>query len=192
MAREWGARHFVLAAVTLVVGLVIGGLGPRAEVRSLRARLEQLEDPTLDLELRRATGGEKGVRDLLHHFLAEYVAKDRGFGEDELDETKARSWKTKVLVRRRGEIALPVVIELRFEDAPPERISWDGATRWKRIEITRPRRLLAATVDPDDELLLDVNRLNNARRLESDPKVATSWGVRFLFALQQIFQLVGF
>lgn len=40
----------------------------------------------LDLELRRATGGEKGVRDLLHHLMQEYVAKDRGFGEDELDE----------------------------------------------------------------------------------------------------------
>ena len=44
MAREWAAKHFVLAAVTLVVGLVIGGLGPRAEVRSLRAQLEEIGD----------------------------------------------------------------------------------------------------------------------------------------------------
>lgn len=44
----------------------------------------------LDLELRRATGGEKGIRDFLHLLLAEYVAKDRGFGEDELDELLER------------------------------------------------------------------------------------------------------
>lgn len=43
MAREWAAKHFVFAAVTLVIGLVIGGLGPRAEVRSLRARLDDVE-----------------------------------------------------------------------------------------------------------------------------------------------------
>jgi predicted metalloprotease with PDZ domain len=40
----------------------------------------------LDLELRRATGGEKGVHDFLGLLMQEYVAKDRGFGEDELDE----------------------------------------------------------------------------------------------------------
>jgi len=44
----------------------------------------------LDLELRRATGGEQGIRDFLHLLLAEYVAKDRGFGEDELDELLER------------------------------------------------------------------------------------------------------
>lgn len=40
----------------------------------------------LDLELRRATDGEKGVHDFLLLLMKEYVAKDRGFGEDELDE----------------------------------------------------------------------------------------------------------
>lgn len=112
--------------------------------------------------------------------------------EEKRNEAKERSWRSKVLLRRRGEIALPVEIELRFEDAPAERLSWDGAERWKRIEIVRPHKLLSATVDPEDALLLDVNRLNNARRLESDTKVAASWGMRFLVALQQALQLVGF
>jgi predicted metalloprotease with PDZ domain len=43
----------------------------------------------LDLELRRATNGERGVLDLLHHLDAEYARKDRGFGEDELDDILA-------------------------------------------------------------------------------------------------------
>jgi predicted metalloprotease with PDZ domain len=40
----------------------------------------------LDMEMRRATKGERGVLDLLHHLMDQYVAKDRGFGEDELDD----------------------------------------------------------------------------------------------------------
>lgn len=59
MAREWAAKHFVLAAVTLVVGLVIGGLGPRAEVRSLRAQLEEIGD---------APRGRVGSRDIASIF----------------------------------------------------------------------------------------------------------------------------
>ena len=40
----------------------------------------------LDMELRRATSGERGVSDLLHYLMENYVAEDRGFGEEELDD----------------------------------------------------------------------------------------------------------
>lgn len=40
----------------------------------------------LDMEMRRATNGERGVLDLLHYLMAEYAEQGRGFGEDELDE----------------------------------------------------------------------------------------------------------
>ncbi|MEQ1500800.1 MAG: hypothetical protein ABMB14_01150 [Myxococcota bacterium] len=43
MTRDGLAKQLVLAAVMVVVGLVIGGIGPRSEVRSLRARLDELE-----------------------------------------------------------------------------------------------------------------------------------------------------
>ena len=35
----------------------------------------------LDLEMRRASSGARGIRDLLHHLNSEYVQKDRGFEE---------------------------------------------------------------------------------------------------------------
>ncbi len=38
----------------------------------------------LDLSMRRASGGEKGVLDLLRYLMSEYAEKDRGFGEDEM------------------------------------------------------------------------------------------------------------
>jgi hypothetical protein len=39
--RSIGALHFVIGAIALVVGVGVGGLGPRAEVRALRAQLEE-------------------------------------------------------------------------------------------------------------------------------------------------------
>jgi hypothetical protein len=42
--RDWKGKHVFAAAIALVVGLVVGGIGPRAEVRSLQARVAELED----------------------------------------------------------------------------------------------------------------------------------------------------
>jgi hypothetical protein len=96
-----------------------------------------------------------------------------------------------VLVRRRGEVVLPVEVELQFEGAPPQRRQWDGEERWVRYEMTGPHRLVAAIVDPDDRLVLDVNRLNNARRVRPDHGTAAYWGMRWTFWLQTVLSLAG-
>ena len=96
-----------------------------------------------------------------------------------------------VRVRRLGEVVLPVEVELQFEGGPPERRDWDGRDRWVSYEVTRPYRLVAAVVDPDDRLVLDVNRLNNARRVRPDGQAAAYWGARVTFWLQSVLALVG-
>ena len=56
------------------------------------ARMYMVGPPTifaLDMTMRRATNGERGVHDLLRYLLEHYAAKDRGFGEDELDDVLA-------------------------------------------------------------------------------------------------------
>jgi hypothetical protein len=66
---------------------------------------------------------------------------------------------------------------------------WRG--RFKRLELASEKRLVSASVDPDDLLKLDVNRLNNARRSEPDSKAASLWGARLMFWLQQTLALAG-
>src|SRR5262245_10301355 len=59
------------------------------DLMTFALRMYVIGPPTilaLDLEMRKATGGERGVLDLLRHLMKEYVAKDRGFGEDELPD----------------------------------------------------------------------------------------------------------
>ena len=59
------------------------------------------------------------------------------------------------------------------------------------MERTGPKRLVSATVDPDDALVLDVNRLDDGRRVTPDGRAAARWGTRFIFWLQQALALAG-
>lgn len=54
MAGEFGAKPLMAAAVALVVGLAIGGLGPRSQVRGLQEQLTAAQEKVCD----RAVGRE--------------------------------------------------------------------------------------------------------------------------------------
>jgi Peptidase family M1 domain len=99
---------------------------------------------------------------------------------------KARGYDTVVTVTRRGETALPVEILLRFEGGKTHRASWDGEARWTRLTVSGGPRLLDATVDPDEKILLDADRFNNGRRVEKDPRAAARWTSRSAFWVQNL------
>ena len=119
--------------------------------------------------------------------------------EREKDASGAgRPYRTTVIVRRRGEVSgLPLRLRLSWEggghedvaleDAPGQ--AWTG--RWKKVERTGQKRLVSATVDPDGTLVLDVNRLDDARRTRPDGRAAAAWGTRLIFWIQQALALAG-
>jgi len=115
------------------------------------------------------------------------------FGEGEGRRTEAGEalpgFVSEVLVERRGEVRLPVTVELTFADGRRERRSWDGEQRWVRYRIRGPK-LLAAEVDPDEILLLDIDRLNNSRRTEPDGRAARRWGQHLRFWIQNFLETV--
>jgi hypothetical protein len=106
-------------------------------------------------------------------------------------------WRSTVLVRRRGEVVLPVELELRYEGGRTEKLPvreadgspWRG--RWRELTRVGGERLASASLDPHDRLVLDVNRLNDARRLGADFRAADHWGERWLFALEQVLAGLG-
>ena len=100
-------------------------------------------------------------------------------------------WVSEVTAFRFGEFVHPVTVELEFDDGVTTREDWDGRARWRRWEVRRPARLVAARVDPDDRLLLDADRLNNGRLLEGDPRPRRRFVAEALILLQLLFDTTG-
>ena len=102
------------------------------------------------------------------------------------DAVKARGWDSVVTVVRRGDVAVPVDVVLRFAGGRTWRSHWDGEARWKRFRVAAGPRLTEAVVDPEEKILLDADRTNNGRRPVGDPRAATRWTSRTVFWIQNM------
>ena len=125
-------------------------------------------------------GGRKTVSD------ADASAKDL-----EIERAKKQVYESVVVVRRSGGVKLPVEVAFKFEGKPVERQAWDGREPTKTFRFTRPEKLEWVDVDPDRKIVLDVNWVNNGRRIEPDSRPAASWTARWLFVLQTLFTTLG-
>lgn len=110
-----------------------------------------------------------------------------GGGEVERDGAELAGFDSVVVVRRLGGVRLPVVTELAFADGQRARVRWDGEERWVRFRVSGPQ-LAWAEVDPDRTLLLDVDRLNNSRRVEPERTASRRWGQRVRFWIQNVLE----
>jgi len=106
-------------------------------------------------------------------------------------KAKRETFESIIVVRRSGGVRLPVDVAFKFEGTPVERLQWDGRDTTKTFRFARPEKLEWVDVDPDRKILLDVNWVNNGRRLDPDARPAASWTARWLFLLQNLFATLG-
>jgi hypothetical protein len=106
--------------------------------------------------------------------------------------SKPSGWDTEVLVVRKGDVAMPVDVLLRFAGGRTQREHWDGEARWKRYRVESGPKLIEAVVDPDEKILLDMDRTNNGRRTEDDERAASRWTVRAVFWVQNMIDFLTF
>jgi hypothetical protein len=92
-----------------------------------------------------------------------------------------------VRVSRLGEVQLPVSVLVRFEDGEAAHETWDGLARVMEFRYQRPSRVVWACVDPEEKLVMDVNRINNARSAEAEGGALWKYAVKVLFWVQQLF-----
>jgi hypothetical protein len=103
------------------------------------------------------------------------------------------AWRSEVVVQRLGEAVFPVEVLVRFADRSTARERWDGRDRWKLFTYDRSAAAVSAEVDPNHVLLLDVNRTNNSRAVESlAPKASRQWAGRWWLWLQDLVITYGF
>lgn len=108
--------------------------------------------------------------------------------EEEDEDESPKAFHSRVVVRRNGEMILPVEVLVEFDDGETVRESWDGVSRIKEFEYSRSARVTRASVDPDRKTVLDINWLNNSILLEPDAEVTNKYTAKGLFWMQNLLQ----
>jgi hypothetical protein len=133
-------------------------------------------------------------RDLGWYFDQVYRSSnvfDYGVAELKSDE-QGTEYHTAVVVRRYGEATFPVDVLITFGNGDKVTEHWNGRDRWKLYTYVRPQRAVSAIVDPDQVLLLDVNRTNNSRTLTPNGRrAATKWSMKWMVWLQDLLLSYG-
>jgi len=106
--------------------------------------------------------------------------------KDEKDSLK--QYSSKVIVRRLGEVIIPVEVLVHFNDGTEELEYWDGKDRAYEFNFEGPRKVVWAKIDPDKKILLDVNFINNSRTLKPERAVIWKYTLKVLFWIQNIMQ----
>ena len=112
-----------------------------------------------------------------------------GWFNEDYRETPAKkedvkTYESEVLVRRLGEVKIPVDVLVVFEDGSEIRETWDGDYRWKKFRYSGPSRIAKAVVDPEFKLVIDVNRTNNSLVRRPNKIAPYKWVSRWLLWLQ--------
>jgi hypothetical protein len=102
---------------------------------------------------------------------------------------RRKGYETEVIIERRGDVALPVEVLLKFEGRRLYRTVWDGEARWTRFRVENGPRLVEAWVDPDSKILLDANPNNNGLKVKSDAAAANLWTARAFFWAENLLDL---
>lgn len=120
----------------------------------------------------------------------------RWFGADDAGEVTTADGPTstapdsalhaaEVIVRNRGRLFVPTTVELRFADGTTESVRLDLAKPWYRITPDpRPARIVAARVDPERTIALDLDVTNNGRLASPDHGAARNVAASYQFWVQ--------
>lgn len=106
-------------------------------------------------------------------------------GADPIPAAHVAGWDAEVTIRRRGELLLPLTIELNWDDGASERLVWareDQArsTWWRPLEGREPtkRKLVSARIDPDRRYQFDRNLADNEWHDAVDRAAPLRWSER--------------
>jgi len=112
--------------------------------------------------------------------------------EDAPDTSRERLYESTVVVSRLGQIEMPVEVLVRFRDGSEIRERWDGTSPTKQFTYQKSSEAVWAGIDPDERLLIDVNRLNNSRSIAASQSVVWKYTAKFLFWIQNLLHTIAF
>lgn len=102
-------------------------------------------------------------------------------------EYEENLFHSRVIVHRLGEVIMPLEVKVFFDNGDVVTEKWDGRERTTEFSYQRPEKAIAAVVDPENKLLIDINRQNNSYALQPKKGIFRKWSLSLLFALQNMF-----
>ncbi len=96
-----------------------------------------------------------------------------------------KQYLSTIVLQRKQSGVMPVDAFIRFENGETESFVWDGRDEWKKIEYRGSYRVDEVYIDPENKVLLDLNKLNNRWVREGDSSVSTKYGLKYLVWMQQ-------
>ncbi len=99
--------------------------------------------------------------------------------------------ESEVVVRRLGDVRIPVEVEVQFEGGQRLRETWDGQYLWKRLIYRGRKEVVRAVVDPEFKLVADINRTNNSWNRRPNAFAPWKWVANWLGWLQHALEFFG-
>jgi hypothetical protein len=72
---------------------------------------------------------------------------------------------------------VPQRLVVTFDDGSTETVTFPTEDRWHRYFFERPQKVTSAQLDPDQEILLDLDKLDDGRTREEHPAASTRWAL---------------
>jgi hypothetical protein len=122
--------------------------------------------------------------------------KKATYSEKDSQETSAQSktklYRTTVVVRRMGEVTVPVDVDVHFDSGETVREHWDGQYRWVKYVYEKPAQVTYAVVDPEQKLAMEADFTDTSRTVKGNDRAAKRWYLRCISWLEYLFFAGGF
>jgi hypothetical protein len=168
----------------------------------------RLQQPTIDdfVQIASAIAGQD-LSWMLTPMLRGRATFDYAVADLQTRPSTDGGFETVVVVERRGdgqftgataprsgpfESGRGITVLVAFEDGDRLIDTWDGRDQRKTFRYRSATRAMSASVDPDRQLLLDVNRTNNSVAIATRThSAATRWSARWMLWLEQLLTTYG-
>jgi hypothetical protein len=104
------------------------------------------------------------------------------------------TYHSTVIIRREGEVKLPVEILIVFENGEKVKKVWDWKDqyRWVKLTFDKPVKLKYAVVDPDRKIPLDIDYINNSMTREEKKLPVFKWAYRWMIWFSHFLETMSF
>ncbi len=99
-------------------------------------------------------------------------------------------YETQVLLKRSGEVKIPVEVAVELEDGERIERIWGGEEGWHRLVLETKSKIKSATIDPQNRIVLDVDVNNNSLTRKSQDSVIFRLCSLYLFWMETFVQWI--